>query len=77
MPVLNKRRTALRELSKKNVHFTRKNEDTWVYWTSGYKTMDHYTIGEYLHSMGFIVRTEDFDQICGKTRSEFKIRGGK
>lgn len=74
MPKINKFRTLLKQLSDNNVHFTRSKDNEWIIYTSGYKTAEAYEINDLVNKMGGFCFKQDFDQICGKTRTFFKKR---
>ncbi len=68
----NKQQKALEILSKANAHYDRVNNDTWVLWTSGFKTGQHIDSKMFLQTSNFICAKEKFDRVCGKTALYFK-----
>lgn len=62
---------AYQELSAKHVHWDRKDATHIVVWTSGYKTNDCHEIEKFLMRAGMWATSQEYDQLCGKTRTVY------
>jgi len=55
-----------------NVHWQRRDNETIVVWTSGYKTSECYDIESFLMKSKCYCISMDFDKQCGKTKAVYK-----
>lgn len=59
-------------LTKAHANWDRVSEKEIVVWTSGYVTADCHLVEEYLMQAGMFVTSQDYDTICGKTRTVYR-----
>lgn len=67
-----KQQIALERMSNNQDHYDRVNNDTWVVWTSGFKTEEMRDVEMFLQAAEFVCTSSKFDRVCGKTATYFK-----
>ena len=63
---------AYEALSNSNVHWDRQDASHIVIWTSGYITADAMNIERFLRQAGMVAMSQDYDSVCGKTKTLYK-----
>lgn len=59
-------------MTAKNVFWNRMDANHIVVWTAGYKTANHMNIESFLMQSGMSMISEDFDEVCGKTKAVYR-----
>lgn len=62
---------AFRALTRENIHWDRIDKAHIVVWTSGYNTVDAQAIEKYLMQFKVYLVGQEFDKVCGKTRTVY------